>query len=335
MKALTGMVAIVLAGGASCTAHASASWIVAGEGVKPNRDILVVDEQSMARTDDEMGFVDTLTTEQYKAYMAQLKRKGKLKPGETRIGPDEEYDINAEQIFEGASKPEAVTRLYHVNCTRSTIKTIHGVVGWRDKPLEIVQGGEASPPAGLGERQVMKFVCDQGKDGRSRDPQKSSDALGFMFIGDTGISAVDFVWKQLWRDGKRPATTYRPSEQEMQDMEQHYRDSMDGAARTAAEAIDASNRRNSRVGRNAVLENWVGRTEQEFAAVWGRPDRFEDSGNDQRTLYFRKGYVNRTSTVYGQVLQEDAHWCDISVLVRGGVIKDYTTGGNSCDELIR
>ncbi|MEB1528854.1 hypothetical protein [Xanthomonas sp. WHRI 7945] len=329
------MIAVLLAGGISCTAHATASWIIAGGGVKPDRDVFVVDEQSMVKSDDVVGFTETLTTDQQLAYVRQLMRKGKPKSGETRIGPDREFEINADQVFEGVAKPEVISRLYHVNCTRSTIRTVHGLIGWRNKAAEIITGGEAAPPEGIGEMQVIKFVCDRGEDGRSRDPAQSPDRLGFMFVGDVGISPVDFVWKQLWRDGQRPPTTYRPSKEETQEIEQRFRDSMAGAASTAAEAMDSSNRRNSRVGRNFALENWVGRTEQEFAAIWGRPDRYEESGDGARTLYFRKGYVNRTSNGYGQVLREDAHWCDISVLVRNGVIKDYTTSGNSCDELIR
>jgi hypothetical protein len=193
----------------------------------------------------------------------------------------------------------------------------------------------AHAPSSFDENQVVQFVCDRDRSGRSRDPDKISAQSGFMFIGDTGLTPTDFVWKQLWRDGKRPAFTYTPSRAEMQTAQQRYRESMDRAFDTATEAIDASGRRINRVGRNVALDMWVGKSEQEFAGVWGRPDRFVDGAGGVRTLYFRKGYVNSTRNGYGQVVNEDHHWCDVSVQVRNGIVKDYATSGNSCDALIK
>ncbi|KMS56625.1 hypothetical protein V474_14040 [Novosphingobium barchaimii LL02] len=329
------MLALTLAGGWAAAAQATESWIIAGGGDKPERDLFVVDAQSISDKDDFLGFMQSATPQEQSAYLKQSKRKGKLKKGEVRVGPDEQFDIHVDQVFESAAKPNRISSTYLVNCTRMAVSTTFSQVQWRHKKIEIAANRAAHAPASFGEMQVMKFVCNRGKDGRERDPAKAPKNLGFLFIGDTGLSPADFIWERLWTDSKRPPFTYRPSAAEIAESQRRLQESMTSALNTATGVIDAHQRDTNRVGRNNTLEMWIGKTEQDFAKVWGAPDRYVDGYGGVRTLYFRKGYVNRGSNVYGQVISEDHHWCDVTVETRSGIIKDYSTSGNSCSSLIR
>ncbi|WP_334185284.1 hypothetical protein [Novosphingobium sp.] len=329
------LLATLCAMGAATGASATASWVIAGGGDKPNRDLWVVDEASISDSSDLVGFLQTSTQDQQSAYLKQMRRKGKLKEGEVRAGPDPQFDIRVDEVFESAAKPNRIMAKYRVNCARGTVGVQHGQVQWRDRRPEDLSEKAGHAPASFGESQLVKFVCNRGKDARDRNPAKTSPQLGFLFIGETGMSPTDFIWQHLWDDGKRPAFTYKPSAAELDAIEKRLENNLARGTALAGQVIDSHQRSANRSGRNTLMETWIGKAERDFTGSWGAPDRFVDAYGGVRTLYYRKGYVNRGSNVYGQVLSEDYHWCDVTVEVQNGVIRDYSTSGNECTQLIR
>lgn len=336
MRAVTQIAIALLAGSMASAANAQTeSWIIAGDGDKPNRELFVVDERSISEKTDLAGFMQSATPEEYATYLKQSRRKGKLKPGEARVGPEVRVEIWVDEVFESPTKPNRITSEYQVDCIRATLAVTEGLVQWRDRKPEHFGARPPRGPASFGEAQLLKFVCFRGQDGRGRDAAASDPELGYMFIGDTGLSPADFIWQNLWNDGKRPAMTYRPSEAELAADEQRLAASLASAKARADGIIDSHQRNVGRVGRSTLMETWIGKAESDFIGAWGTPDRFVDGHGGVRTLYYRKGYVNRGTNVYGHTLSEDHHWCDVSVETHGGVIKDYATDGNSCPELLR
>ena len=337
MRVISQVVISIVMGFAASTAHAQTteSWVIAGDGDMPNRELFVVDERSISDRSDLVGFLQTATPEQQATYLKQMRRKGKLKPGEARVGPEQRVEIRVDEVFENPSRPNRITSDYQVNCGRGTLAATQVRVQWRDKRPEQLADKPPHAPASFSEAQLLKFVCNRGQDGRSRDPSKAPRELGFVFIGNTGMSPTDFIWQHLWSDGKRPAFTYRPSDAELAQAEQSLTANLARAQTMTAEVIDSHQRSANRVGRSAVLETWLGKTERDFVGSWGTPDRFVDGHGGVRTLYYRKGYVNQGKNVYGHVISQDHHWCDVTVETRAGVIKDYATDGNSCAQLLR
>jgi len=188
------LLATLCAMGAATGASATASWVIAGGGDKPNRDLWVVDEASISDSSDLVGFLQTSTQDQQSAYLKQMRRKGKLKEGEVRAGPDPQFDIRVDEVFESAAKPNRIMAKYRVNCARGTVGVQHGQVQWRDRRPEDLSEKAGHAPASFGESQLVKFVCNRGKDARDRNPAKTSPQLGFLFIGETGMSPTDFIW---------------------------------------------------------------------------------------------------------------------------------------------
>ncbi|HIE0125472.1 TPA: hypothetical protein ACXI73_000526 [Stenotrophomonas maltophilia] len=158
---------------------------------------------------------------------------------------------------------------------------------------------------------------------------------GFLSIGDVGQSPVDVIWGGLWKDGKRPAFTYRPTDAEMDRTVRSLEANVARGGNSAIKALDESRRAANRVGRNNLMDMWIGKTEQEFVRKWGPPDRVENGADGSRTLYLHRGERVQGLNVYGHVVSDVNNRCDITVLTMGGYVRDYATQGATCAQQLR
>lgn len=182
--------------------------------------------------------------------------------------------------------------------------------------------------------QLVRFACLVGPDPKAKVPAEMLKH-GFLSIGDVGQSPVDVIWGELWKDGKRPAFTYRPSDAEMDRTVRSLEANVARGGNSAIKALDESRRAANRVGRNNLMDMWIGKTEQEFVREWGPADRVENGADGSRTLYLHRGERVQGLNAYGHVVSDVNNRCDITVLTTDGYVRDYATQGAACAQQLR
>lgn len=321
----------------AASAQATDSWVIFAGGDKPNREAWVVDAQTLSSRSDLIGFMQTATPEQHKAFLKQMRRKKPPKPGEPIAGPDPVYEVEVNTVYENATKPNRLIRKYSVNCARNTVAMKMSLVQWRDRPIEDVPPHRFDPISEAVEPwqvQLVRFACQVGPDPASKVPADMMKR-GFLPIGDVGQSPANFVWGNLWKDGTRPAFTYRVTDAELEQAERNLEANLGRAQQETSRVLDESIRAANRRGRNNLMEMWVGKTEHEFVRNWGTPDRVEEGPNGSRTLYLHRGARIQGLNVYGHVVSDVNNRCDISVFTVDGYIRDYATEGAACTQQVR
>lgn len=330
---------IVLIAGLALAApsHATDSWIIFAGGDKPGREAWVVDALTLNSRSDLMGFMQTATQEEQKAYLKQLRRKNPPKPGEPVAGPDPVYEVQVNTVYENATKPNRLIRTYSVNCARNTVAMKMSLVQWRDRPIEDVPPQQFDPIAEAVEPwqvQLVRFACLVGPDPKAKNPAEMMKR-GFLPIGDVGQSPANFIWANLWKDGTRPAFTYRVTDAELDRAERSLEANLARGQQETTRVLDESVRAANRVGRNNLMDMWIGRTEQEFVRTWGTPDRVENGPNGSRTLFLHRGERVQGLNVYGHVISDVNNRCDISIMIVDGYVRDYATQGATCGQQLR
>lgn len=266
-----------------------------------------------------------------------MRRRKPPKPGEPVAGPEPVYEIQVNTIYENAIKPNRLIRKYWVNCSQNTVAMRMSLVQWRDRPMEDVPPERFEPRTEAiapWQLQLVRFACLVGPDPKAKVPAEMMKR-GFLSIGDVGLSPADFIWGNLWKDGKRPAFTYRPTDAEMDRTERSLEANLARGQKETTKALDESHRAANRVGRNNLMDLWIGKTEQEFVRTWGTPDRVEIGVDGSRTLYLHRGERVQGLNVYGHVISDVNNRCDITVLTMDGYIRDYATQGAACAQQLR
>lgn len=317
--------------------HATDSWVIFAGGDKPGRVAWVVDAQTLSSRSDLIGFMQTATQEEQNAYLKQLRRKKPPKPGEPVAGPDPVYEVEVNTVYENAAKPNRLIRKYSVNCARNTVAMKMSLVQWRDRPIEDVPPQRFDPMTEAVEPwqvQLVRFACLVGPDPKAKVPVDMMQR-GFLPIGDVGQSPVNFIWANLWKDGTRPAFTYRTTDAELDKSISNLESNLAKGYSQSERVVDDFQRSANRVGRNDLMEMWVGKTEHEFVRNWGTPDRVEEGPNGSRTLYLHRGARIQGLNVYGHVISDVNNRCDITVFTVDGHIRDYATQGAACTQQVR
>ncbi len=331
---------LLVAAGMTVATNASAtdSWVIFASGEKPNREAWVVDAQQLSDKSDLMAFLATATPEETKAYNKVLLRRKPPKPGEVTVGPDLVYDIGVNRVFENGQKPNRVMGRYTVNCRRNTVAMKDSIVQWRDRPLQDVPPEQLDPRTEATEPwqvQMVRFVCLVGPDPKAAKLPEAMMQRGFLPIGDVGQSPVNFIWAHLWKDGTRPAFTYQTTDAELDKSISNLESNLAKGYSQSERVVDDFQRSANRVGRNTLMEMWVGKTEHEFVRNWGTPDRVEEGPNGSRTLYLHRGARIQGLNVYGHVISDVNNRCDITVFTVDGYIRDYATQGAACTQQVR
>lgn len=330
---------VMLVGGLllALSARATDSWVIFAGGDKPNREAWVVDAQTLSSRADLIGFLQRATPEEQSAYLKQMRRRKPPKLGEPVAGPDPVYEIQVNTVYENEIKPNRLIRKYSVNCAHNTVAMKMSLVQWRDRPMEDVPPERFDPLTEAAEpwqMQLVRFACLVGPDPKVKVPADMMKR-GFLPIGDVGQSPANFIWGNLWKDGTRPAFTYRPTDAEMDRTERNLEANLARGQKETSRVLEESQRAANRVGRNNLMDLWIGKTEQEFVRTWGTPDRVENGPDGSRTLYLHRGERVQGLNVYGHVVSDVNNRCDITVLVRDGYIRDYATQGATCAQRLR
>lgn len=318
-------------------AQATDSWVIFTGGETPNREAWVVDAQTLADRSDLGGFLQRAMPAEQNAYLKQLRRRKPPKPGEPVAGPEPVYEIQVDTVYENATKPNRLVRKYWVNCSRNTVAIRTSLIQWRDRPMENDPPDKFEPRTEAiapWQVQLVRFACLVGPDPKAKVPAEMMKR-GFLSIGDVGQSPVDFIWCSLWKDGKRPAFTYRPTDAEMDRTVRSLEATVARGQNETSRALDESRRAANRVGRNNLMELWIGKTEQEFVQKWGPPDRVEHGADGSRTLYLHRGERVQGLNAYGHVVSDVNNRCDITVLATDGYVRDYATQGAACAQQLR
>lgn len=218
MRGRVWAVATILGLGAIGTAWANDDWVAAEIGAKPNRELVVVDAASIRDRVDVAGFMASAPPDRRDAFVQWIEQKKKSRKGVKvawpAFGPDLVFQGSAEHVYEAAKQPSIKAVTYRVNCTRQTLTALDSLVLWRDKPIE--KGGATAerPVSTEADRRLMAFLCSWGS-GAWGD--KVPEELGLKHLGNVTEHLPDYVWANLWRDGKQPERTYRASQKEIDD----------------------------------------------------------------------------------------------------------------------
>lgn len=200
---------------ASLPVLANDDWIVAEVGTTPNRELVVVDAATIRDRIDVGGFMASASPERRDAFVQwieQQKKSRKANKAWPEFGPDLVFEGKTEHVYEAAQQPSIRGVTYRANCTRKTLTVLDSLVLWRDRPLE--KSGTVTERAATseGDRQLMAFLCGWGSGAWAG---KVPSNLGFKRLGQVEHHLPDYVWANIWVDGKRPEFTHRPSQKEI------------------------------------------------------------------------------------------------------------------------
>lgn len=226
---------------------------------------------------------------------------------------------------------------YRIDCGRQTLSA-HSLQYYGSR--RVVQ----KRPDNMGEEQAIRFVCNRGKDGRTRDPAAPDASTGFIFIGSgaTEMAAADFVRDVLWSDRASTALraeteTMRTNTETLRALGEHFQGQMSAAMNELRSIQDSNARilaRSQRGETNPVLEGLIGQPEAFLIERFGAPHYSRNDPSGDRWLSWTEGEVGadlvdtRTNQVvsYGAVDQ-----CTLTALFVGGVLRDYTLDDNGSD----
>ncbi|NIJ37993.1 hypothetical protein FHR22_002696 [Sphingopyxis panaciterrae] len=319
----TALALAVLSAGIAAPAQAN-QWLVYTGGDRPNRTFTVIDE-------------DYISPE---------------------FNSDTSFKVEATTVFEAPSQPDWSSANYHVDCQRKSLRIDLVQISPRDGALRRGPDVGDHAPANVTEHQILTFACDKGPKKaaqRAQERDANNDPRNFIYMGPMSLPrVVDTAWEKLWTDGKRPTYTSNVSvaDQNAQ-VEKIMKDKQALVAQAGAiadqsqrdaDAIAASQKsRKDRMKREKevapALEEWIGRSEGEITAAWGRPMTVSDRG-PVRLLVYRRTHSETYDAQVGQVgkeayyeKRENQFHCDLTLEFQRGMLADYVTSGDRCQIL--
>lgn len=338
-------------------AWAGDGWVITDQGEKPDREIVVVRDETIENRTRESDFLAQASRQDKKAYEKWRRDKQRNPasnaPAPPYVGPELEYELRTEATYENPGKQMSVFTTYRVNCTRGRLDVPLTMTFWRNKAADKSENLPAHEPANALERRVMDFACNGGGDAIGEPRSNALVARGFAHLSDVGSNASDFVWAKVWK-AKEPAFS---REVMLANMERSVsalgktvektQETVRDASRRMQRFQEDSARTKNRVGRSTTLEMWIDRNESDFVRRFGAPDQFYDSADGIRTLSYHKAETSMSTSVRpigmtasgAPIMQpetsQQTSWCDFSVQVRDGKIFDYAvTAGNACPDIL-
>jgi hypothetical protein len=298
-------------------------WYVHGAGNSPSREITYIDALSV-RTEVDHAAVLSGT------YKFDPKKK-----------PPSFVEADGVTIFEDAkNRPARQNGRVRINCETQQMMFLQSFkMHWQLDRFERV------PPtrwfdanADLKFKKIAHFLCK---------PKERNHKNQMMRVDQTS-DPLDRTWALAWSDAKKPKfISKKTKEQALADFDKE-------AARSKAiieqgekdftekrlkmlrdEKITAMEQRalfgKMRGKASPAMHSWLGATDRALVASWGNPSSSYDASG-ARFITYTEGYATQMQDQQGNVQpgSRQEFYCDMTFEVRGGIIKDYRSGGNYC-----
>lgn len=297
----------------------SGVWIISGGGSKPSRFLLLADENSMKSI---------------------------------KVGSRTATEIAIRLVLENPNSYSGLlSGNVQVYCDKGTIAGSNLMMTNKGKVSKMPDVSEQKPED-EGDRQIIKFVCNKGKDERNRtfpptnETMKSAGKTGFLFIGikeaSPGVEkAEDFVRNVLWSNkASELLKKDLKTQKEILDLMQAQVDQLKSVNKnvTDQKAVmdDAARRAKARTNGAYVpkVQRLMGKNESNVVAALGKPDSYKDDGKGNRWLYYYRYEDTRQ-----MMIQQNRQWsgqfpvgefleCYVTILIYNGVVIDYTANEN-------
>lgn len=310
----------VIALGFSSAAHAEYHWLSAGQfGAKPDRVEVLIDIGSVkADEDGPFGARESFIT------------------------------LPILVIYESSAKPDYSRVDLRVFCgTQPHAKTANAFTYWRnDTTSEDIASIAFTPAAGFTQSLIDLICGDQAvalASGQFKQIPAESANEAFP---------IDYPWKKVWLDNKRPAyTSTRTRAEKDAEFDRKMAEAKAMLANGEAMAlgqIEKSNaeddfwkdqvrrRRDRPKSRlNASLESWLRKDEEYIIQTLGMPDSAYNAGNTRILFYDSRGnWTQKVTTTdqNGNVLSSSQYdyVCSLTLELRNNQLIDFKLQGNSC-----
>lgn len=301
----------------------SGVWIISGGGKQPSRFLLLADENSIKQV---------------------------------KVGSKTATEVAIRLVLENPNSYSGLlSGNVQVYCESGRISGNNLVMINKGKISKMADVSEQKPED-EGDRQIIKFVCNQGKDERQRifppteETFKASVKTGFLFIGlkekSPGVEgAEDVVRNVLWSNKaselmKADLRTKKEILDFLQTQIEHLKSvaamAKDQKARMEDEARRAKERRSGpRVRR---INNLIGLTENDVVKYLGNPYNFKDDQAGNRWLSYYEYKDSRQIMTQGNMQFPTGGLleCSVTFLITNGKVYDYTASenvSNACADL--
>ena len=299
---------------AQTKADDSGVWIISGGGKEPSRFFLLADENSIK----------------------QIK-----------VGSKNAVDVAIRFVVENHnSYTGLLSGNARVYCEKGTISGSNLVMSNKGKVSRTADVSEQKPED-EGDRQIIKFVCNQGERQRVFPPTEDSVKIGFVFIGqkETDLEAEDFVRDVLWSNKaiarmKEDLKTRQEILDFMQTQIDHLKSVANMAKDMKAQMEDEARRAKERRDGPRVrrINNLIGLTENDVVKYLGNPYSYKDDQAGNRWISYYQYKDSRQIITRGnmQFPTGDLLECNVTFLISKGKVYDYTVNENvesACAEL--
>jgi hypothetical protein len=185
---------------------------------------------------------------------------------------------------------------------------------------------------------IYQFLCEP----------KTRTAENMMYRADQTSDPHNTTWTKLWNDVPRPKFTSKKTlaqaqadfnktaERSQAIIEQGEKDFTEKRLKMLRdEKITAMEQRalfgKMRGKASPAMHSWLGATDRALVASWGNPSSSYDASG-ARFITYTEGYATQMQDQQGNVQpgSRQEFYCDMTFEVRGGIIKDYRSGGNYC-----
>ena len=294
----------------------SGVWIIGGGGKKPSRVVLLADENSIKSV---------------------------------KVGSRTAVDIAIRQVAEDPNYTGLLSGNARVFCDKGTIAANDVTMVNKGKVSKIPDDPESEAKS-EGEKLIVNFVCNQGKDERQRiypptvETFKTAGKTGFLFIGqkDTNYGAENLVRDVFWsdKDFKKLSADLRAKTEVLQKQIDHLKSVAGDIKNQKAQMEDESRRAKARANGATVrrLQRLMGGSENDVVAAFGKPYNSKDDGAGNRWLsyYQYKDSRQMISQRNMQIPVGELLECNVTVLIYNGKVYDYTASENvndACSDL--
>jgi hypothetical protein len=294
-------------------------WFANYIGQSPNREVIYIDPRTIeAKYDIEA-----------------------LQNGTADVSkPPPFVEADSVYIYEGSEKIARINGYVRANCATQQMMFLKSwVLTWKTDDAYTTPPSKwfsvSSEPKFA---KVLQFMCD---------PKARKDVAKLVRVSKAS-DPLDTTWATAWSDVQKPkfSTTKTLAEARAEFdktaarsqaiIDKGTKEAMETRSRILRdEKVTAMEQKalfaKMRSKASPVMNSWLGAQERALVASWGIPSSSYDAAG-ARFVTYTEGYATQMQDQYGTVQpgSRQEFYCDMTFEIRGGVIKDYRSGGNYC-----